>query len=299
MHGKSIVIRGRGIVIDAALDDIQIMPPGTHVITPIGPDGKPITLTVTVTEHTARALEAARNKYQAEADAQVGDAPYIDFNHDDGPAAGWIKSIYWGGDDPHTGGVRAKVEWSDAGREAIEGRLFRRFSPAFFIDPATSQITGAPVNMGGLVNRAAFRNIAAFFAQSTSQNTMTEEQIAALLEENTTLKRRIAELEAQLAAAAKEKAEAVVADAAKDGRIPPAPEVKSKWVAAILADPSARELLASLPPNPALQTIIRSSQPPADTSSAREALLEQFAKLPRSERPAFFAAHRDILTSKS
>lgn len=256
MNGTHCVIHARGIQLDAAADDIQIMPPGTHRIQPMGPEGKPVDVTVVVDASTATALEAARSRYQAEADAGVGDAPYIDFNHEDGPAAAWVKSIYWGGDDPKTGGVRAKIEWSDAGREAIEGKTFRRFSPTFSIHEASGAITGAPVNMGGLVNRAAFRTISAFFASDSSEQnsqpktttpTMTEEQIAALKAENEELKKQLAALSEQVQAAAKDKAEAEVECAARDGRIPAAPEVRAKWVAAILANPSSIDLLASLP----------------------------------------------------
>jgi phage I-like protein len=276
-------LHARGIPLDAAFDDIQLMPPGTHEIEPMGRDGKPVKLTVTVTAATATALEAARARYQAEADAGTGDAPYIDFNHDDGPAAGWVKRIYWGGDDPKTGGIRAKIEWSDAGREAIEGKTFRRFSPSFLIN-ANGQITDAPVNMGGLVNRAAFRSIAAFFAKSeqptTPPNTpptMTEEQIAALQKENEDLKARIAELEASVAAAAKDKAESDVECAAKEGRIAPAQEIKAKWVQAILTDPTASELLASLPVNPALQTVIHATAtPPAEDDKSPAALKARY-----------------------
>lgn len=287
MSATPFLIHARGIALDSALDDVQLMPPGTHTITPTGPDGKPITLTVTVTEATAAALEAARAKYQAEADAQTGDAPYIDFNHDDGPAAAWVKSIYWAGDDPHTGGVRAKIEWSDAGREAIEGKLFRRFSPSFIVDPNTGAITSAPVNMGGLVNRAAFRTINAFFAtapatesQTPTHSTMTEEQIAALQAENETLKQRIAELEAALEAATKEKAEAEVEAAARDGRIPPAPEIKAKWVQTLLKNPDSRELLASLPVNPALETVIRAKAAPETDPNTPAALKAKYDAMP-------------------
>jgi len=265
----------------------------------MGPDGKPVPLTVTVDATTAAALEECRAKYQAEVDAKTGDAPYLDFNHDDGPASAWVKEIYWAGDDPQTGGIRAKVSWTDAGREAIEGRLYRRFSPSFIPDESTGRIIGAPVNMGGLVNRAAFRRIQALFAtqpptipQPPQKPTMTPEEIAALQAENETLKKQLADLQSQLDARAKKDAQTAVDCAAAEGRIPAAPEVKAKWVSTLLATPESATLLASLAPNPALKATI-----PATTPAAPVNLLDQYNALPRAERPAFYAKHREALNA--
>jgi len=55
---------------------------------------------VTVTPATAALLEASRASHQSAADAGNGDAPYLDFNHSDNEASAWVKSIFWGGDDP-------------------------------------------------------------------------------------------------------------------------------------------------------------------------------------------------------
>jgi hypothetical protein len=61
------------------------------------------------------------------------DRPFFDFNHEDREASAWPTEFYWAGDDPQTGGVRARLEWSDAGKRAVEGRTFRRFSPTFHV----------------------------------------------------------------------------------------------------------------------------------------------------------------------
>lgn len=298
---QQLLIHARGAALDAAHGDIQLMPPGVHEITPSDADGKPISLKVTITAATAEALEAARASYQAAADAGNGDAPFIDFNHEDGPAAAWVKEIFWAGDAPDQG-VRARIEWTDAGREAIEGRAFRRFSPAFTVDAKTHEITGAPVNMGGLVNRAAFRTIQSFFAsqpstQPTTTTTMTPEEITALQSENETLRKQIAELQDQLNDLAEKDAEAQVEAAAKDGRIAPAKEVKAKWVAAILKDKAASDLLAGMAPNP-IFTAKAVTDPTTATPQDRDTLRAKLAELPRSERPAFFAQHKEALLSK-
>lgn len=317
MTSGSLLLYARGTLLESAIDDVQIMPPGRHAITPSGPDGQPVDLTVEVTASTAEALEAARAAYQAEADAGQGDAPYFDFNHEDSAAAAWVKKIYWAGDDATEGGVRAKIEWSASGREAIEGKLFRRFSPAFLVDHATGAITGAPVNMGGLVNRAAFRTIAAFFSKDSQDSqdsqtptttppptppTMTEEQIAALVAENESLKQKIEELTATVEAANKTAAENEVEAAAAAGKIAPAEEVKAKWVQSILANPTARELLASLPVNPALGTVIKVQAKTTEAkaeSTQPDHLTTYEAMAPSAEKDAYLRAHGPAILAAS
>lgn len=248
-------------------ESIQLFPPGTHQIVPSNADPKKEAkpMDVTIDEQTADLLEAKRAEYQAAADKGEGDAPYLDFNHDDQAAAAWPKRIFWGGEDPLLGGVRAEVEWSSSGDEAVKGKLFRRFSPAFYA--AEGRITGAPINMGGLVNRAAFTRIQPLFAKSgetTEEQTettaiMSEEEITALSAENDALKNQVAEMQAQLddlttsaKAAAEKDAEATVELAAKEGRIGTGEELHAKWKAQILANPASKELLLALPANPAL-----------------------------------------------
>lgn len=291
-------------------EDIQLMPPGTHTITPMGPDGKPVTLTVDIDDDIAELLEQCRAKYQAEADAGIGDAPYIDFNHKDEDAAGWVKSIYWAGDDPKTGGVRAKIEWSNAGAAAIKGKSYRRFSPCFNLD-AEGKITGAPVNFGGIVNQAAFRTIQSFFAKNgenqpnQNQNTtMTPEEIAALKQQLAELTKQNEELKKQLDGS-KETLEAMKADDAKkqvdcavsEGKIKPDPEVKAKWTKLLIADPSNSTLLAGLTPDPALKAVI---PPTAGISAKNEtgdvaAIKAKYESLAGASRIEFFENHRETL----
>jgi len=271
----------RAAAVLAGTQDIQIFPPGPQTVTPSKADGKtaPVPMSLVIGPEVADLLEASRAHYQAQADAGAGDAPFFDFNHDDREAAAWPKRIFWAGEDPLLGGVRAEVEWSSAGEEAVTGKLFRRFSPAFYAKDG--QITGAPVNMGGLVNRAAFTAIAPLFAkaeleveistetdpetdpESETTPIMTPEEIAALQTENADLKAALAALQKQVdemsvaaKAAAETAAKNTVACAAKDGRIPPAAEIQAKWVAAIVADPAAEELLLAMAPNPALLQVI-------------------------------------------
>ena len=287
--------------------DLQIFPPGAQVVSPTpASGGEAKEMTLTIDEATAAVLELSRATYQARADAGEGDAPYLDFNHDDREASAWPKRIFWAGSDPKTGGVRAEVEWSSAGQEAVSGKTFRRFSPAFYA--ADGKVTGAPVNMGGLVNRAAFTKIQPLFAKFSDPTPpppiMTPEEITALQAENAALKEQLTELQAMsskqdeaLKAHAKADATAIVALAAKEGRIAPAAEVQEKWVASLLANPESKELLLAMAPHPALVTVVKAKSADQTLVEDAAALLAKFEALPRDEQPAFYATHKAALTS--
>ncbi len=289
----------RSVMLPAA-GSVQMFPPGRQQVTVTRSDtGEPEELDLEIDAATAERLEAARAELQARADAGEGDAPFFDFNHEDREASAWPKRIFWAGDHPTEGGVRAEVEWSAAGEAAVAGKTFRRFSPCFHAE--AGRITGAPVNMGGLVNRAAFARIAPLFAKQPdppTNQTMTEDQIKALQEENAALKQQLAALKAKLEEMTKADAEAAVEAAAKDGRIPTAPELKARWVESIVRDPAAKQLLLAMAPNPALASgsLVKAKAPaeqPEEQSPA--ALLAKFHETPRADQPAFFRAHRAAL----
>jgi len=155
-------------------DEIQWMPPGKHSITP-SRNGKPIKLTVQVNEAAAQAVKESLDALKAEKKR-----PYLDFNHEGGRAAAMLEDVFWGGDDPETGGIRARVSWTNSGQEAVEGKDFNFFSPSFFIDPKTNEITGAPVNFGGLVNEPAFTSIMPLAASHTNQRNNMKELLQAM-----------------------------------------------------------------------------------------------------------------------
>ena len=146
--------------------DIQYMPPGSHRIH-ASRGGKPVSLGITVDSVTAFTLDAFLQAQLAKAADGTDDRPFFDFNHEDREAAAWPTEFYWAGTDPKTGGVRAKVEWSGAGRTAVEQKTFRRFSPTFIPDQS-GHVISSETNMGGLVNRAAFKKIQPLFAKNKS-----------------------------------------------------------------------------------------------------------------------------------
>ena len=112
----------------------------------------------------------------------------IDFNHSQdrqapqggpSPAAGWIKELA-----VRDGALSARVEWTQAGRESVEGRAYRYFSPSF-THSRKIRLPGQPhggevraVAGGALVNRPAFDMPA--LAGQHQEDAMNEQLLKAL-----------------------------------------------------------------------------------------------------------------------
>ena len=275
--------------------DVQWMPPGIHTIE-ASKGGKPVTKKVTVNAATAATMQAVLASMNAAADRNEGDRPYFDFNHEEGPASAHPTEFYWAGDDPKTGGVRAKVEWTEGGKTAVLGRAWRRFSPAFFADD-NGIVTGAPENMGGLVNTAAFQKISPLWSRQTDPERTTQQQqqentqnmksliallarqnvvtsaevdeataisqlttyLAAQLTQKTeleTIKGHLTKAREDLVRARKTHAEKTVAGAIKAGRIPSKDDALKARWTSLIEADPANEDL--LPePNPALQEVVK------------------------------------------
>jgi hypothetical protein len=154
--------------------DIQWMPPGEQepVVTV---SEEPRELKFTVKEAHARAFGAMLQRLRNRAAAGEGDLPFIDFNHDDGAASGRPEEMYWGGDDPKKGGIRMRGKWTASGKAAVSGDApeFTRFSPEWYFDDNDEPLA-IGVNLGGLVNRAAFKTIASVKAGAANQQTKTK-----------------------------------------------------------------------------------------------------------------------------
>lgn len=262
-------------------EDVQLFPPGKHNIT-AKMDGKPVELAVDIGEAQAGVIKRDFDRMLAEAKSGKGPMPFLDFNHEDRDASAWPKEVFWAGNDPVTGGVRAKVEWSEPGKTAVKGKAFRQFSPNFLIDTRTKQIIGTTPNMGGLVNRPAFRAIQPFFAKDgedkpTNNTTMkkltsilatlglisaanadNDEAAAAEFEqkfklvkasadEAAALKTEVGAVKAKLADVADKHAEALVVAAVTEGRIAAKDtETRAAWKELIVADPKNAKLLSAI-----------------------------------------------------
>lgn len=192
---------------DEVPDEIMWMPAGVHTIT-AQKGGRPYRVTVRVDRDTAAVLERALREYLASS----AHRPYFDLNHRDDEASGWPVGFRWV-EGPRAG-VYARVEWSAAGREAIAGKLYRTFSPSFYADRGNpARITGAPRNMGGLVNDPAFAEMAPIWARrggdfagqsaagsgskgsNTGDKTMSDEEKAALKARLEELRAAVTELQ--------------------------------------------------------------------------------------------------------
>lgn len=181
-------------IADGVPDWIMWMPAGTHRITGTK-RGKPVTVTMRVDQRGAEAVQAALADHLESGKQR----PFFDFDHRGEAASAWpLEFAYRDGQEP---GIYARVEWSDAGRAAVSGRVYRAFSPMYYEssgDPA--EVEWAPLNMGGLTNTPAFRQIAPMWAssnQSEPTNDANDDMKDANQTELAALQARVAELEGQ------------------------------------------------------------------------------------------------------
>ena len=272
--------------------ELQYMPPGTHRIN-ASRAGKPVALEISVDAATAETLDAFLQNQLTKATEGNDDRPFFDFNHEDREAAAWPTEFYWAGDDLKTGGVRAKVDWSGAGEKAVQEKTFRRFSPTFIPDKE-GKVISSETNMGGLVNRAAFKSIAPLFAknqtlegnapslppsglppQPSALKSMTiqaklhalklidsvdasEESIVQAIEAKfSELETENRELKNRIEDAIQAHAASQIEAAVSAGRIAPADEdAKSFWLESLIRDEAkAVKALEALPSNPVLATV--------------------------------------------
>jgi len=241
--------------------EIQWMPAGEHVIAATQGEAA-VTQLVIVNEETAVRMEALLQELRAQAEAGAEDVPYFDFNHEDAEASARPLRFFWGGEDFFTGGVRVEVEWTEPGRTALLGKAYRRFSPSFFVD-AAGEVTGAPLNMGGLVNRAAFKTINPIVAGANTIESDANQERASnmdpmkLATELAAAQKRILELEQLLTLKAKDQARAIVETAVRTGKLAPQnTALHAKWVDALTKNPELAETLTGLAVNHALVSIV-------------------------------------------
>ncbi len=332
-------------------DSIQWMPPGRHAITAVK-DGEPFEMEIDVNEALARRVAAMLQQYRDKATHAEGDLPFFDFNHNDAEASAHPLQMYWAGDDPRQGGIRARLQWTGAGADAIQRRTFRRFSPQFLTDD-DKNVIGVGINMGGLVNRAAFRKIQPIWSRaaadspqsssypsdpsdptdpssthnSQSASPMDPSQLS-LSELTTALTQltatvavqgndlkaiqaklaeatipaqakpgdpasdpRILELEQHLATAteankvaSRAQAERAVTAAAAEGKFPPQDQALFKHLVDVFAaNPDAgKVILARMPVNPALQSLVSGSAAGRSTIGHTEPAM-QFAALVKAK----------------
>jgi len=303
-----------------APDEIVFVPAGTHKVN-ASVDGKPSVCTVTPTEFTASLLNQKLQDAINESLAGNMSRPFLDFQHEHGRAAAHPVEFYWDADR----GVILKLEWTPAGRAAVEGKEFSYFSPEVDWDSKTQQIIGLiqPGAVGGLVNIPAFQKQNRLAAELSKPNAMPElikllidngllpadatevtpESIAALGER---LKVAAAEVMDAKAAATEAKAEATalaaklakinddaaeqfVTEQFKAGRFNE--DAKPLWLSRAKEDlPGTQKLLASFKPAPTghnSAVVLQASLKPGESVLPKVMSKAQFDSLSLIERRDF------------
>lgn len=158
--------------IEGKTASIVYIPEGRHTITP-SVNGKPKKVTIAMDAEKGEAVAAGmQSALENRLSANV--RPYFDFDHNDvGPAAGLPKRFYY----EQGKGLMVELEYTGAGRKAIESKDYSYFSPTFLMDEDGTP-AGIPERgpLGALVNEPAFRDIpriAAREAHPTSKQTDT------------------------------------------------------------------------------------------------------------------------------
>lgn len=116
------------------------------------------------------------------------------------PAAGWIKSVEWRGEDKTTGGLWGLVEWTDRARRLIEAKEYKYFSPVFLYSKVTGHVT--EFLRGAITNKPAIDGMVPVTATEAGQTNALEVRTMKKLLEALGLKPEATEEEAVAAATA-------------------------------------------------------------------------------------------------
>ncbi|MCQ2439378.1 MAG: hypothetical protein MJ074_06425 [Oscillospiraceae bacterium] len=115
---------------------------------------------------TAARLQADLETMQAAADANQKARPCGMFDHKAGKASFLPKRFWW----LDGRGVMLDVEWTKAGREAVEGRDYSYFSPTFKLRNGVVTGLDERVEIGSLVNSPAFESMERIAAARTDDD---------------------------------------------------------------------------------------------------------------------------------
>lgn len=199
---------------DALPDSIEWMPAGRHLVY-CTRDDEHAEVEIEATEADAAKLNEQLQAARKLADEGKASRPFIDFDHEGGEAAAIPVEFFW------QDGIRVRVEWTKAGAEAVQGRVYSYFSPEFFADKS-GRVTAIPEvgPIGALVNTPAFQRIerlAANLSTTNSEHKMQEIAKALGLPETATeaeILAKIAELTGAASTANDSKDELIAAKAA-------------------------------------------------------------------------------------
>jgi len=155
--------------IDSLSESIVYLPEGQHEISATV-NGKAAKRTVTIDD---RILASFADDLQSRQSRNV--RPFAGFDHKAGPASFIPKEFRY----EKGVGLMLDVEWTQAGKSAVEGKDYSYFSPAFLLRNGIP--TGLPTHgeIGSLVNEPAFEAMEKIAASHT-QTTMDIEQLVTL-----------------------------------------------------------------------------------------------------------------------
>lgn len=149
---------------------VVYIPEGEHVITPYV-NGKPKQVKVKLDAQSGPSIAA---KFQADLEKRQSKnvRPWVDFDHEGRVSAGNPVSFTY----QEGVGLVVAMDWSNAGREAIEGKDYSYVSPTFLLGD-----DGKPAGLDdqgpilALVNEPAFREIPRIAARHAAQPQHTNE----------------------------------------------------------------------------------------------------------------------------
>lgn len=155
---------------------IVFIPEGESTITPFV-DGKPKSVVVKLDASNGASIAEKLNAQLAARHA-ANVRPWLDFEHKGGKASGIPKAFSY----VEGSGIVMDVEWTSAGKQAIEGKDFSYFSPTFLLaDDGTPQGIPERGALGGLVNEPAFRNIPRIAASDATNHEQTKTIMSKLI----------------------------------------------------------------------------------------------------------------------
>lgn len=149
-----------------APEAVPFMPAGQHSICATV-NGKPGRRLVTVDREACDRLQADLSEHLRASAAGEKARPMLMFDHTAGNAAAKPLGFEW--DDER--GILLRVEWTQAGRDAVEGGNYGYVSPAFRLAKGTGEILGLAggVEVGSLVNDPAFERNECIAASRTEE----------------------------------------------------------------------------------------------------------------------------------
>jgi hypothetical protein len=146
--GEVLVECAATVDVTEAPAEVVFMPAGQWRIRP-RVNGIPKDVTVQVDENTAATL-------QRDLDARLAGnvRPHAGFDHKPGPASFLPKRFKW-----DSRGVVLEIDWTSAGKKAVEGKNYSYLSPVFLLDG--ERVAGLPKTgeVASLVNSPAFQQI--------------------------------------------------------------------------------------------------------------------------------------------